>query len=48
MEINTSEEVHAVCLFKSLEKAMEFDAYVYGRLLPVKNREGYIRKAGNL
>ena len=38
MEINTSEEVHAVCLFKSQEKAMEFDAYVYGRLLPVNPR----------
>ena len=44
MEINTSEEVHAVCLFKSLEKAMEFDAYVYGRLLPVKNREDIFGK----
>lgn len=41
MEINTSEEVHAVCLFKSLEKAMEFDAYVYGRLLPVKTGRIY-------
>ena len=29
MEINTSEEVHAVCLFPTLERALEFDAYVY-------------------
>lgn len=29
MEINTSEEVHAVCLFPSLESALDFDAYVY-------------------
>lgn len=39
MELTTSEEVHAVCLFAELSKAMEFDAYVYERLLPVKNRE---------
>lgn len=39
MEINTSEEVHAVCLFPSLERALAFDAYVYARLLPVLNRE---------
>ena len=29
MEINTSEEVHAVCLFPGLEPALDFDAYVY-------------------
>ena len=28
MEINTSEEVHAVCLFPELSQAMDFDAYV--------------------
>lgn len=39
MEINTSEEVHAVCLFPTLERALAFDAYVYARLLPVPNRE---------
>lgn len=44
MEINTSEEVHAVCLFKSLKKAMEFDSYVYERLMPVKNREDIFGK----
>lgn len=38
MELTTSEEVHAVCLFESLQKAMEFDAYVYEHLMPVKNR----------
>lgn len=38
MEITTSEEVHAVCLFASLENAMKFDAYVYEHLMPVKNR----------
>ena len=39
MEINTSEEVHAVCLFEELKAAMEFDAYVYDRLLPFPNKE---------
>ncbi len=39
MEINTSEEVHAVCLFEELKAAMEFDAYVYDRLIPFPNKE---------
>ncbi len=39
MEINTSEEVHAVCLFEELEAAMEFDSYVYDRLIPFPNKE---------
>lgn len=39
MEINTSEEVHAVCLFPGLDSAMEFDAYVYQRLIPFPNKE---------
>lgn len=39
MEINTSEEVHAVCLFPNLEAAMAFDSYVYDRLIPFPNNE---------
>lgn len=39
MEINTAEEVHAVCLFPTLSAAMEFDAYVYKRLQPFPNNE---------
>ena len=39
MELCTAEEVHVVCLFPSLEDAMAFDAYVYGHMLPVKNKE---------
>lgn len=39
MEINTSEEVHAVCLFPTLAQAMAFDAYVYERLMPFPNKE---------
>lgn len=39
MEINTSEEVHAVCLFPDLNSAMAFDSYVYGKLVPFPNSE---------
>lgn len=38
MELCTSEEVHVVCLFPDLEKAMAFSDYVYTTLPPVKNR----------
>ncbi len=38
MEINTVEEVHAVCLFPELLKAMDFDAYVYERLIKFPNQ----------
>ncbi len=40
MELTTSEEVHAVCLFPSLLTAMEFDAYVSEHLIPFPNDEG--------
>ena len=39
MEINTSEEVHAVCLFEELKNAMDVDAYVYERLMAFPNKE---------
>lgn len=39
LEINTVEEVHAVCLFRTLEAALDFDAYVYERLQKVANNE---------
>lgn len=38
MELCTSEEVHIVCLFPDLEKAMAFSDYVYTTLPPVKNK----------
>lgn len=38
MELTTQEEVHVVCLFPSLEKAMEFDAFVYENLQKIENR----------
>jgi PHP family Zn ribbon phosphoesterase len=37
MEINTAEEVHAVCLFTQLEQALAFDEYVAERLPPILN-----------
>ena len=39
MEINTSEEVHAVCLFPALKQALAFDGYVYDRLMKFPNKE---------
>ncbi len=44
MEINTSEEVHAVCLFPDLESALKFDEYVYERLVPFPNNEAIFGK----
>ncbi len=44
MEINTSEEVHAVCLFPNLEAALGFDAYVYGKLIAFPNNEAIFGK----
>lgn len=39
MELCTAEEVHMICLFAELDRALAFDAYVYEHLLPVKNKE---------
>ncbi len=39
MELTTMEEVHAVCLFRTLEAALDFDSYVYGRLQKIPNSE---------
>jgi len=39
MEMTTAEEVHAVCLFRSLEAALAFDEYVYSKLQKVPNKE---------
>ena len=38
MEISTVEEVHAVCLFPDLERAMAFDGFVYESLPNIKNK----------
>ncbi len=39
MELCTSEEIHTVCLFSSLEKALEFSEYVKTTMPPVMNDE---------
>ena len=38
MELCTSEEVHVVCLFPTLESAMDFDKVVHDALPPIRNR----------
>lgn len=38
MELDTAEEVHMVCLFRTLEDALAFDSEVEKNMLPVKNR----------
>jgi len=40
MELCTSEEIHVVCLFNTLEKAMRFDEYVSGKIPPIQNNAG--------
>jgi len=37
MELQTSEEIHVVCLFDTLEKSYEFDKYVSERLPQMEN-----------
>lgn len=37
MEINTVEEIHAVCLFRNLEDALKFDQFVYHHLPNIQN-----------
>ena len=38
MELTTAEDIHVICLFPSLEAALEMDAEVEKRLFKVKNR----------
>ncbi len=38
MELTTSEDIHAVCLFRTLEAAMDFDAFVDTRRMKIKNK----------
>lgn len=38
MELTTAEDVHAVCLFRSLEAAMDFDSFVDSRRMKIKNK----------
>ena len=39
MELTTAEDIHAVCLFETLEAALDFNREVEKRQMPVKNRE---------
>ncbi len=39
MELCTQEEVHVLCLFAKLSDAMDFDEYVYSRLIKHLNKE---------
>jgi PHP family Zn ribbon phosphoesterase len=39
MELCTSEEIHTVCMFPTLEKALEFSDYVKSTMPPVMNDE---------
>ena len=38
MELTTAEDIHIVCLFPTLESAMEFDAFVDTHRMKIKNR----------
>lgn len=38
MEVETSEEVHMVCLFKTLDAAYEMEEYVFSHLPKIKNK----------
>ncbi len=38
MELTTAEDIHLVCLFEELDRAMAFDAEIEKHMLPVKNR----------
>lgn len=37
MELCTAEDIHVVCLFPSLDRAMKFDEYVYSAIPKIKN-----------
>lgn len=39
LELTTMEEVHVLCLFEELSNALDFDNYVYGRLMKIPNNE---------
>lgn len=39
MELTTREEIHVLCLFAELSDAMNFDGYVYDKLIKIPNNE---------
>ena len=38
IEVTTSEDIHAICLFPDLDAAMEFGRFLYGHLPDIPNR----------
>ena len=38
MELTTAEDIHVVCLFRTLEDALDFDRFVEKRRFPIKNK----------
>ena len=38
MELTTAEDIHLVCLFETLESAVDFDGFVYSKRNLIKNR----------
>ncbi len=38
MELTTAEDIHLVCLFEELERAMAFSAEIEKHIMPIKNR----------
>ena len=42
MELCTSEEVHVLCLFETLEGALDFSAYVRERLFPIRKKPAIV------
>ena len=38
MELTTAEEVHVVCLFPELDQLLDFDRFVYEKLLKIRNK----------
>ena len=39
MELTTSEEIHAVCLFPTAEKALNFESFVSQHRMKIKNKK---------
>ena len=38
MELTTAEEVHVLCLFETVEAALDWDRFVYDRLIKIRNK----------
>jgi len=46
MEATTTEEIHVLCLFTSLEASMAFNEYAYSILTPFLNNPAKNRRSG--